>query len=1550
MSLLKWFEKVDAAQARARTVDAAREPIGTFDFDRLVGRNWWRQRLARILFRNVMPPLFALMRVVAPVLSLGRLVIVSRHEDVRTILSNARGEFPVVYGPEMKELGGGVQGVLGLDGPAHDALRAQIWAQLGDRELLARDLARIRDWTQQTANALIDAGDGSIDICRDLITRTATEVCCRYMGLDPHDPDAFGEWGIALSMLLFGDPTGDPEVGRQGRIAATHLQSLVDDAIDRTQQNEARHKFAEKDADEQALFRREGSLLYRLLVIEKMDPLLVRSTIIGLATGFVPTNTLAAGNIAEELFARPALLEKARCAALALSDARSEGDSACEAETLAQLEGVLLEAARLNPALSPGIWRHCPHGGTITRKDGKVIEVASGSILLVSILSALRDRHHLKATRNDPRAAAWLIFGHGPHDCMGAQIALVQITEVFAALLARPGLKRAKGKDGRMWRAGPFPVRCGMQYQSPTAKRALMVIALPVRPDVKRSDVEAMLDAVGNPVRADVEASLAATGCISFASLNVIERAPDSEESLLLVEINGDGEEEDVLLSFCRHGGEWLGPILATCTNDGLAPQTFREMAELLGRGLHHLHRKPWGATGVHFDGIAELSVRDIDRQARLADAARAEIERYLGNFRRLNSGMRAMNLLLHVRRQIKGDWFKQLRASNKMLHTALDADLPWALVRPSRKRLNIADWHPPSTLLHPLVPMLKSKDARAFVLTFAVLWVGSGLSLLAWLKGTSLDVIGRLGSAADLLRDALMSLTTALSQGILIGMASALGLWIFERLRDAVYALLALPAHLYTHGWDILTVVLGGLVLASGALLVTIVAFALLIRWREKNEPSDNRIADLEHVEAITQRENAPGYEQNHILAVMPLKPGVVRQLSFAFVMWGIKQAVTYWFRPGFVVTMGTIHKARWFRIKGTRQFVFFSNYDGSWESYLEDFITRAHEGQTAAWSHGVGFPPTSFLIFDGAKDGDRFKRWVRRQQRVSRVWYSRFPGLTLKQIHRNAMIEDGLARAANDTDARRWLAHFGSAQREVDELEAQEAQSLAFTGFKSQRHATALILRLPDDRRALRALLASLVYVDDDGKADREPLHVSFGDIATSRAGLVFGLTGHGLRKAGLTKGEGLEQLPAAFRMGMAGRQRVLGDPDPAEWRWSDSPVAANGADAVILVYHDSPFDRNGPLLKNERTRLVKAGCEILHEVPCDPVTLNGVSCPDHEHFGFRDGISQPVIRGTRRAANLAPERDIVAAGEFLLGYRNDQGYVSPSVTVGPHLDPANHLPTLSERSTNRFPFFGNRTSDPELRDFGRNGSFLVLRQLDQDVDGFEAAMAAQATALAARYPKLEELVGRKIDADWLSAKVIGRWKDGTSLVSSPGCPVGAQQPDNDFAYGLDDPRGLACPLGAHIRRTNPRDSLEPGDREEQAITNRHRILRRGRSYAYDADGSGETRRGLLFGALCSDLERQFEFVQTNWANAGSFHGLTDEADPLLGHPLARKGNFLNEKTGASRSARFTIPTPAGPVTVEGLQSYVTLRGGGYFFLPSRSAIHHLVARLRD
>ena len=232
---------------------------------------------------------------------------------------------------------------------------------------------------------------------------------------------------------------------------------------------------------------------------------------------------------------------------------------------------------------------------------------------------------------------------------------------------------------------------------------------------------------------------------------------------------------------------------------------------------------------------------------------------------------------------------------------------------------------------------------------------------------------------------------------------------------------------------------------------------------------------------EAYIRRDYVLGRMQadGYITAVTPLKPGAFRKVTLALAMWGIAKLVQYWFRPGFVLNMGTIHYARWFRLPESEVFVFFSNYDGSWLSYLEDFITKAHQGQSAAWSNGRGFPRTKLLIGDGAQDGDRFKRWVRRQQVPTQFWYNRYPKLTTDEIRRNAMIHDGLVRANTDTAARAWLGCFGSMTRPVDAPRdpAHRLGADGVAGAGVPRHGDAAPAlphrRVRRHRRGLRLLL---------------------------------------------------------------------------------------------------------------------------------------------------------------------------------------------------------------------------------------------------------------------------------------------------------------------------------------------------------------------------------------------------------------------------------------------------------------------------------------------
>jgi Dyp-type peroxidase family len=749
----------------------------------------------------------------------------------------------------------------------------------------------------------------------------------------------------------------------------------------------------------------------------------------------------------------------------------------------------------------------------------------------------------------------------------------------------------------------------------------------------------------------------------------------------------------------------------------------------------------------------------------------------------------------------------------------------------------------------------------------------------------------------------------------------------------------------------------LGILLSVAGGLFSTIVlaaAVAGLFVWRlrqlERSDQPDDQDPPVAAVRAAAARENLPGCAQNHFMAVTLLKPGWFRKLTLALSLWGIRQLVGHAYRPGFVLNMGTIHYAKWFRLPKTDKLIFLSNFDGSWESYLDDFIMKAHPGQTAVWSHGVGFPKTRFLVNDGAKDGDRFKRWVRRQQVPTQFWYSRFTDLTTDQIRSNAVIHQGLARAHTDSAARSLLDCFGSMQQPRSAVETEEIQSLMFAGFAHLHYASYALVKLPDDATARAVWLDALVPQQHSAEGRRstgpQNCEVTFGDhpfSANRKTGdqaTFVAFSASGLRKLGLPDGaidDGLSTFPSAFNFGMHNRGRILGDRhEEIPWRWSDvmreddSTGSVPTADVIITVYAETPEQCRAALAIHDRLLGGQSFIDVIHSEPVEKTVP-----PDkrvfREHFGFRDGISQPVIRGTQRSVDGALARDTVEPGEFILGYTNNQGYNPPALRVSAATDLRDRLPSLLEGSSSPFPSF--ETQHSEARDFGRNGSFLVVRQLEQHVATFEDFTERTAAHLRS-FTGLSKAAGANITADWVAAKMMGRWKDGAPLVLRPGPGRRRVHAENDFSFAQDDPQGLRCPFGAHIRRTNPRDGLQPDDHMQQAITNRHRLLRRGRPYEIPEDdakaGDAKTEKGILFTCLCADLERQFEFVQQSWIGSSSFHGLTGEVDPVVGWP--------------SQTSVFTIPTPSGPMTITGLQRFVTVRAGGYFFMPSRSAILYL------
>jgi deferrochelatase/peroxidase EfeB len=733
------------------------------------------------------------------------------------------------------------------------------------------------------------------------------------------------------------------------------------------------------------------------------------------------------------------------------------------------------------------------------------------------------------------------------------------------------------------------------------------------------------------------------------------------------------------------------------------------------------------------------------------------------------------------------------------------------------------------------------------------------------------------------------------------------------------------------------------GVLWALGALMGIVIPLAAFAAWLyldlRKKEASDwlsERAPDRAVLREIVARENHCA--QNHMVSITRRKAGLTRRITSRLAFWVIQTLATLQFQPGHLGNIGTIHFARWVMLPRSRDVAFFSNYGGSWESYLEDFITKAHDGLTAVWSNTVGFPRSENLFQKGATDGERFKRYARQSMTPTPFWFSAYPTLTTDNIRTNAAIRAGLAAAMTEDEAIAWLELFGSAVRPASKLESDQIQSLVFGGLGFMPHGHVLLVRLADDRTGARGWL------------DQVRPHVAFDDGRRLRARAVIslGLGPGAFGKLGLPA-EAVETFPAAFLEGMtaSGRTRILGDDlnDPEHpWWWG----AEGTADAALLIYGEDE-GAVAALADSVRQLTDRFGHAIDHEIPLSPVMK-----PTIEPFGFLDGVSQPVIRGTYRGLRNPDPIHLVEPGEFILGYPDNRGNLPPGPLMDACHDPQNGLPI---RVDNPDGFDGNIVNAP--REFARNGSFLAIRQLEQDHDRFWAYCEAEAARLQGRLQ-----APYVIDKDFIGAKLVGRWPDGSSLVRNPyepfskarlthetqrpqskpaghaaaigGAPALAAKPrargpaehgDNDFLFGAEDPQGLRCPYSAHIRRANPRDSLAPGSQDQVDISNRHRILRLGRRYT-PQEGQ---KPGLLFMCLNGDIERQFEFVQQTWLGSETFHGLSGERDPLAG-----------VKSGCPNGV--TVPTRDGPVRLSAFSRFVTPRGGGYFFLPGKTLLKFL------
>jgi Dyp-type peroxidase family len=369
----------------------------------------------------------------------------------------------------------------------------------------------------------------------------------------------------------------------------------------------------------------------------------------------------------------------------------------------------------------------------------------------------------------------------------------------------------------------------------------------------------------------------------------------------------------------------------------------------------------------------------------------------------------------------------------------------------------------------------------------------------------------------------------------------------------------------------------------------------------------------------------------------------------------------------------------------------------------------------------------------------------------------------------------------------------------------------------------------------------------------------------------------TWNGLRALGLDEAS-LATFPDEFKQGMAARAAILGDtggshPD----NWSGG-LASPNLHAIAILFARDAGEHDRCLTEHHKLVARSPGVRVLSSLDLQATPPFEYA---HDHFGYHDRLSQPVIEGSGEKPTPGSGAPL-KAGEFILGYPDEEG------------PPANL---------------------PEPCILSRNGSYMAYRRLEEHVGRFREFLRQYGQT-----PQEQELV---------AAKLMGRWRSGAPLVLSPDrddVALGADpQRNNDFTYKQQDPYGYAVPLGSHIRRMNPRDTA--------ANMNRHRLIRRGATYGSylpeDAPDDG-VERGIAAFVICASLVRQFEFAQNVWTNDRNFHELGNERDPIIG---TQDGTL-----------DFKIPTRPIRKTIRGLPAFTTVRGGAYFFLPGIKALRFL------
>jgi deferrochelatase/peroxidase EfeB len=467
--------------------------------------------------------------------------------------------------------------------------------------------------------------------------------------------------------------------------------------------------------------------------------------------------------------------------------------------------------------------------------------------------------------------------------------------------------------------------------------------------------------------------------------------------------------------------------------------------------------------------------------------------------------------------------------------------------------------------------------------------------------------------------------------------------------------------------------------------------------------------------------------------------------------------------------------------------------------------------------------------------------------------------------------------------------------------DLDLADVQGNILRGY-GKKYVRHLVVTVANAAAARRWLLDATS--GDSGAAPQITTAEPWGELKRTTCVNV-GITQAGLAALGVPSAS-LDSFPHEFVAGMAARNMLLGDTGPSDpSKWNDEWRNTERVHLMVSVQSEREKDRNETA---DRVLAAEHGRAFRLLVELDGAGFDrGVV-----HFGYRDSIAQPQFFGVHDPDARRDDQPFVEVGAVLLGYAT----------------PVENL----------------RWQVPQPNVLGLNGSFNAFRVLEQRVQEFEDFLTAKAQELMAG-PLADQVLPLGVEATWdppttrldamrelVAAKLCGRWRNGAPLALAPTSPTPTppigEAELNNFGYS-SDPEGQRCPIGSHIRRSNPRDA-----RIVQRNTNHaRRLVRRGIPYGPVYDPSTpNVERGLLGSFMCASLTGQFEALQYDWMNLGlQDPRITGSNDPVLGN---NDPNFSS----------FSFPVGSDAVTFRGFDRFVHTRGGAYLFQPSISAIRHL------